>query len=38
MVVASDGGVSSESVTNSPEKNMNKEMGGSAAMLHGGDF
>lgn len=35
MVVASDGGISSESVTNSPEKNMNTEMGGSAAMLHG---
>lgn len=38
MVVASDGGVSSESVTNSPENNMNTEKSGSAAMLHGGDF
>lgn len=38
MVVTSDGGASSESVTNSPEKNVNAELGGSAAMLHGGDF
>lgn len=33
-VVTSDGGFSSESVTNSPEKNVDKS--GSDAMLHGG--
>ncbi|XVF23915.1 hypothetical protein REPUB_Repub13aG0081300 [Reevesia pubescens] len=34
-IVTSDGGISSESVTNSPEKVMNGDKSSSAAMLHG---
>lgn len=37
-VVISDGGFSSESVSNSPEKGMTEGKTISAAMLHGGPF
>jgi hypothetical protein len=37
-VVISDGGFSSESVSNSPEKGMTEDKTASAAMLHGGPF
>ncbi|XVF75319.1 hypothetical protein PTKIN_Ptkin13bG0177800 [Pterospermum kingtungense] len=35
-IVTSDGGISSESVSNSPEKVMNGDKSSSVAMLHGG--
>lgn len=38
LVMTSDGGFSSESVCNSPEKGMIGDKNGSAAMLHGGPF
>lgn len=37
-VVTSDGGFSSESVSNSPEKGMTEDKNDSAAILHGGSF
>lgn len=37
-VVTSDGGFSSESVSNSPEKAMNGDKSDSTGILHGGQF
>ena len=38
VVVTTDGGFSSESVCNSPNKSMTGDKNGAAVMLHGGPF
>jgi hypothetical protein len=38
VVLTSDGGFSSESVCNSPDKSLTGDKNGTAVMLHGGPF